>query len=205
MKKVKRSLRYSVKVLPAIMILLTSGLSYAQGVDEKSIFPQARWPASELDLLLQKVEQAWNLLLVVGIPSNQKEEPRITKSKVGLELRYRKDRIRATAWIQDLEGFLSLTYEERKTLLVDVLNNLTGKLFRIGVQVDERPGYIQKKHIVLTIIIAGIANPLLTEDLVGRAGYMDGKFIYSEKNYLKLQRSALFSDKDKIIIERSVQ
>src|SRR5262245_47553454 len=102
--------RRTLAICSCLSILLGFSIVAAQ-VDEKSVFPLARTPASELDLKLIEVQTNWRmgLFLLPSAETRQKHQL-IIKTGVDLQLRYNlDDRISATAWANNTDAFLTLS------------------------------------------------------------------------------------------------
>lgn len=187
-------------------------------VNKDSVFLQARQAASELDIKLKEIQTMWLLAYVLSpTPETLKQHPLITRAGVRVELRYSRldDRISAFAFINNIDGFLSLSERERKQLVVDLLGNLWTQLFT-SVTIDNKKfgRSLDKRHIILNVIITNVKETDKKESIsldlpagfgVGQAGYKNGQFVYSESYFLKLNVSdgrAKSGDGTKFVIEK---
>jgi len=189
-------------------------------VDDDSIFDEARYPASLLDLELMKKEMEWRSTVVMNQTEKvRKALPLITKSEVIIHLDYyNDDKISASGWINNLKGFLSFSQEDRKKLVKNIVKQLHYFLMVDVRLVDKitgnRAGGLEQEHIKLSLIISNLMldqkdQPIrfllpLVQD-IGQAGYNNGQFVYSEDYYLKLQvigDKAKSGDITKFVIEK---
>ncbi len=208
-----------VVVLLTGLLLVESSITVAE-VDEESIFLKARVPASELDLELSNIQKGWWQKYISSPDAEtKKKHPLVTKAGVGIQLDYfGHDRISATAWISNLNGFLELTSQQRKRLVLDVLDLVKTNLFMAAVLVDKKTGRmtgraLENRHIRLTAIINAVSENEKKENIrlflpsemgVGQAGYKDGQFVFSEPYYLNLRIRngvAIPGDPTKFVIE----
>jgi hypothetical protein len=214
-------LKFIKIIIVFVSILIASGL-YGE-VDHNSIFGGARYPASILDLELYKKEIGWLRRYVLS-PTEiiRKWKPLITKARVVVHLSYRKDKIVAEGWVTNLKGFLSLTKEERKQLVRNILDELASGLLWTTTIVDKNTGdlshaLLQKRDITLNIILDDPVENQKGEKIrlflplslgVGQAGYKDEQYVFSEDYYLKLKvigDKAKTGDPSKFAIERDKQ
>lgn len=214
--------RISTRVILLVSFLLAVPLLATAGVDEESIFLQARYPASELDLQLSNIQWAWWQRYVISPDEETKRMyPLITQAGVGIELDYfGDDRISAQGWISKLDGFLGLSARERKQLVSNTLELVKSNLFMAPILlVDKKTGrgagkMLENRHIKLSMIINYVTRNdnnesirlfLLPSEIgVGQAGYKDGQFVFSETYFLKLQVHdglAASGDPNKFIVE----
>lgn len=172
-------------------------------VDKESIFNQARYPASELDLQLSQIEESlWQIYVNSPDEKTKKDHPLITQAGIGIRLNYYgDDRISATGWVTKLDGFLKLSVDERKQLVLNTLELIKSYLLAAVTLVDKNTGHISGKvienhHIKLRVIIKdlrlndkkeNIRLILPSEIGHGQAGYKDGQFIFSEAYFLNLK------------------
>jgi len=189
-------------------------------VDEESIFVKARVAASELDLELSNIQKGWWQRYVSSPDAEtKKKHPLVTKAGVGIQLDYfGHDRISATAWVSNLNGFLELTSQQRKRLVLNVLELVKANLFMAAVLVDKKAGRmsgraLETRHIRLTFINNVVSENENKENIrlflpsemgVGQAGYKDGLFVFSEPYYLNLRIRngvAIPGDPTKFVIE----
>lgn len=214
--------RIVLMVIVILFILLNGHLESRADLNSKSIFIEAREPASVLDLRLMKTQLQWNILFEVSpVKEIERRHPLITKAGVSIELNYYSDEINATGWVTKLDGFLALDAEQRKRLVSDVLKTLVGLLFDVKV-VDKRDRtswtFLQTNHIKLNVIIGGIMFNTRGEPIrgllpigylmTGQAGYSKGQFVYSQDYYLNLRVSegkAVAGDATKFVIEKEQQ
>ena len=207
-------------VLLASSLLATSLQVVAAGVDKESIFRGARYPASELDMKLSDIQKSWWQTYVKSPDAEtSKAHPLITQAGMGVNLDYwGDDHISATGWIMNLNGFLSMSPEQRKRLVLETMELVTLSLFLDGALVDKKSGrpakdHLQNRHIRLTVIINKVTEDDRKESIrlslpselgVGQAGYQDGEFVFSEPYYLNLQVQngvAVSGDKNTFVIE----
>ena len=190
------------------------------GVDKESIFQQARYPASELDLKLSNLQRGW----WQGYVNQPDEEtkikyPLITQAGLGIQLDYfGDDHISATGWVSNLNGFLKLSARDRKQLVLNTLDLVKSSLFMTATLVDKKTGrmsgkMLENRHIKLSIIINDVMKNDKNESIrlvlpsdtgIGQAGYKDGQYVFSETYFLKLQIKnglAVSGDPNKFIIE----
>ena len=209
-----------------IVIILLVGLLSAEssiavaGVHEDSIFMKARVSASELDLQLSNIQDGWWKSYVRSPDAEtKKKHPLITKAGVGISLDYfGDDRISASAWVSNLNGFLELTSQQRKRLVLDVLELVKTNLFMAAMLVDKKTGRLagralENRHIKLTVINNDVLENENKENIrlflpsnlgVGQAGYQDGQFVFNEPYYLNLRIRngvAIPGDPTKFVIE----
>lgn len=208
-------------VIVILFILLNGHLDSRADVDPKSIFIEAREPASVLDLRLMKTQLQWNVIFEISsVKEIERLHPLITKTGVSIELSHYTDEIHATGWVTKLDGFLALDAEQRKRLVRDVLKTLVGLLFDVRVVDKEtgRRGPLQTHHIRLNVIIGGIMFNTRGEPIrgllpigtlmTGQAGYIKGQFVYSQDYYLNLRVSegkAVAGDATRFVIEKEQQ
>lgn len=152
--------RVVLMVIVILFILLNGHLESRADLNSKSIFIEAREPASVLDLRLMKTQLQWNILFEVSsVKEIERRYPLITKAGVSIELSHYSDEINATVGVTKLDGFLVLDAEQRKRLVSDVLKTLVGLLFDVKV-VDKRDRtswtFLQTNHIKLNVIVGGI-------------------------------------------------
>ena len=212
-------MQYKSVSLLGLSLAVFLGFSGALGqVNKNSIFLQARQAASELDLKLKEIQTIWLLTYVLAPNAEtRKQHPLITGASVRVELSYSPlyDRIRAFAFINNTDGFLSQSERERKQLVIDLLENLGTQLFPYVTVDDKKSGRpLGKRHIVLNVIINDVKENDKKENIflnlpagfgVGQAGYKDGQFVYSESYFLKLKVAdgrAKSGDGTKFMIER---
>jgi len=189
-------------------------------VDEESIFRQARYPVSELDLILSNLQRGWWHLYVSQPDEETKRKyPLITQAGLYISLGYfGDDRISATGWVSNLNGFLKLSARDRKQLVFNMLNLVKSHLFMSATLVDKKTGdmsgkMLESRHIKLSIVINDITKNDKNENIrlflpsemgVGQAGYKDGQFVFSEPYYLNLRNRngvAISGDPTKFVIE----
>jgi len=212
----------NVKTLAPFLIglLLASSLATNAAVDEESIFWPARHPASELDLLLSKIStKLWQHYVTAPDEKTREKHPLITQTGVGISLRHSayRDRIDATAWVSNLDGFLKLSPAQRKQLVLNTLELVKSHLLLLQI-VDKNTGRLtgrplENRHIELSVIISDIHDNdknesirllLPSESGVGQAGYENGRFVFSETYFLNLKVHdgvAVSGDPNKFIIE----
>ena len=211
--------RVVLMIIVILFILLYGHLDSMADVSSRSIFFEAREPASVLDLRLMKTQLQWNILFeVFPVKEIERRHPLITKAGVSIELSHYSDEINATGWVTKLDGFLALDAEQRKRLVSDVLKTLVGLLFDVKV-VDKRDRtswiFLQTNHIKLNVIIGGIMVTTRGEPIrglspigylmTGQAGYSKGQFVYSQDYYLNLrvlEGKAVAGDATKFVIEK---
>lgn len=190
-------------------------------VDRESIFKDARVPASMLDLKFQDIRRSWYEIFIKSPKdSTAQKYPLIVRSGVEIELFYSGvfDKIEVIGWINKLEGFLTLTLEQRKRLLSEVLSAIQVLLFDLKI-VDKETGsfstFLKKQHIRLHMIVGGVMFDEKGKSIrlslphirfsVGQAGYEDGEFIFSHDYYLHLRIKnglAVSGDPQKFVIEK---
>jgi hypothetical protein len=210
----------SAAMLLTGLLLAESSIAVAE-VDKESVFLNARIPASELDLNLSNIQKGWWQGYVSSPDAEtKKKHPLITKAGVGIQLDYfGHDRITATGWVSNLNGFLELTSQERKRLVLDVLELVKANLFMAAVLVDKKTDRttgraLENRHIKLTVIINAVSENEKKENIrlflpsdmgVGQAGYRDGQLVFSEPYYLNLRIRngvAVPGDPTTFVIER---
>jgi hypothetical protein len=210
--------RIALSIVAALLAAASSHV--AAEVDKESIFPAARRPASELDLTLSSMQRSWWQKYVSAPDADtRKAHPLVTQAAMGVNLQYLgDDRISATGWITNLDGFLTLSPEQRKQLISDTLDLVKSHLFLEGFLVDKKSGRrtkdkLERKHILLSVVINSVTENdksqsirlFLPSDLgVGQAGYKDGQFVFSEPYYLNLKVHngfAVSGDPNRFIVE----
>lgn len=213
--------RIAKKVLLLGGLLLVKPAIGIAEVDKESIFWKARVPASELDIELSHIQKGWWQRYVSSADTEtKKKHPLVTKAGVGIQLDYLgDDRIAATAWVSNLNGFLELTSPQRKRLVVDVLELVKANLFMAANLVDKKTGRmtgraLENRHIRLSVIISDVSENEKKENIrlflpsdmgVGQAGYRDGQLVFSEPYYLNLRIRngvAVLGDSTRFVIER---
>ena len=213
--------RVRTRVILLVSFLFVVPLPATAGVDEDSIFQQARYPASELDLQLSNLQKGWWQRYVSSPDEETKRtHPLITQAGVGIQLDYfGDDRISATGWVSKLDGFLKLSARKRKQLVSNTLDLVKSSLFMAATLVDKNTGrmsgkMLENRHIKLSIIVSDVTKNDKNENIrlflpseigVGQAGYKDGQFVFSETYFLKLQVNdglAVSGDPNKFVIER---
>ena len=221
-KEIKVTIFRRIGVVLLAGLLLASPLPLAAGVDEESIFCGARYPASELDLQLTDIQRLWWQRYGPSADTEtKKKHPLITKAGMRIELDYYgDDRISATGWIWNLDGFLELSPQQRKQLVLDTLELVKSHLFMAAVLVDKKTGrmtgrILENRHIKLAVILndvmlndkmENIRLSFLPLDIgAGQAGYKDGCFVFSEMYFLNLEVHngiAVSGDPNKFVIEK---
>lgn len=206
-------------VIVFVLTLVTSPINGL--VDKESIFQDAREPASILDLKLQAIRWSWYEIFIKSPKSSTTQKyPLLVRAGVEIELSYYgiDDKIGITGWINKLEGFLTLTPEQRKGLLSEVLSAVEALLWDLSI-VDKKTGrpsiFQPKQHIRLNMIVGGVMfnekgeliRGILPRHLLGtgQAGYVDGEFILSHDYYLHLRvinGIAVPGDAKKFVIEK---
>ncbi len=207
-----------------LSFLLTSPLAINAMVNEESVFEEARYPASVLDLTLLEIQKNWWIEFVnFQSEETKRKHPLITQ--VGMEMRLRysswRDRISATGVIRDLNGFLKLSAGQRKQLVLNTLKHLKSSLVlnltvvnkKTGIPLPGKKRYLETRHIELSFIINDLIENDRNEDIrldlpllygpVGQAGYTDEQFVFSEPYYLNLKVDngvAVSGDPKKFII-----
>jgi hypothetical protein len=203
-----------------ICCVVTIPLRAFSGVDEESIFRQARYPVSELDLQLSNLQRGWWQRYVSQPDEETKRKyPLITQAGLGIQLDYfGDDRISATGWVSNLNGFLKLSARDRKQLVFNTLDLVKSSLFMSATLVDKKTGrmsgkMLESRHIKLSVVINDITKNDKNENIrlflpsdigVGQAGFKDGQYVFSETYFLKLQVKnglAVSGDPNKFIIE----
>jgi hypothetical protein len=186
----------------AIAILLVAPVASNGAVDKQSIFSQAREPASRLDLVLHNIESWWWRSYIQN-PSSQASQKRelVVRTKTSVDLSYfGGNTISATGWVAKTSEFLSLSKEDRKQLLHNVLqsifSSLQGDVYIRPHSEKNSPKTLKRHHIELSLIISNVVNNAHGENIrltlptgigVGHAGYKDGQFVYSNPYYLNLE------------------
>jgi hypothetical protein len=209
------------RILIVFSLFLAAANLYGSSVDSDSIFYDARRPASLLDLKLLEIKSAW-FNAYCDLPNKEaiRERPLIIKSRVSIDPRYTYDKIHVTGWIRNLNGFLSLTQDEKKQLVKNVLY-LIERILRSNISlVDKETGRLklfsklERRHIKLTMRLNEPMYNTKDENIrlilpynfgIGQAGYLNGQFLYSEDYYLGLQvigGKAKAGDASKFVIER---
>jgi len=208
-----------IKCLFLVLLVVLLSSAAMAGVDKHSIFLDARTAASELDLELLRIQMNWWRAFVWSPDADtRKKYPLITRVGLGIDLHYYgDDLISATGWVMKLDGFLSLSVEERKNLVKDTFKQLSDYLLFTRI-VDKDTGEIkglllENRHIMLSIIINEVMENEKKESIrlllpqsigAGQAGYKEGKYIYSEPYFLNLKvraGHAVPGDSTKFVIE----
>lgn len=127
-----------------------------------------------------------------------------------------------TAWITNLQNFISLSKKQRESLVHEILIAL--KQFFGPPMYDPINPRIKGTHIELRnhdiklqVIISSLFKDdkgnnireilILPYDMIGQAGYLNGEYIFSENYYLNLKVKgdlAVSSGQDKVIIKKEV-
>ena len=208
-------------ILTFTLFLVVSPYTRAD-IDKESIFSQARYPASELDLQLSQIEKSlWQIYVNNPDEKTQKKHPLVTQAGIGVHLNYfGDDRISATGKVTKLDGFLKLSAGERKQLVLNTLELIKSYLYIAATLVDKNTGrfsgkVIENHHIKLEVIINDLRLNDKKEDIrflilpseigFGQAGYKDGQFIFSEAYFLNLKVHngvAVSGNPNKYVIER---
>jgi hypothetical protein len=185
-----------------------------------SPFVEARYPASELDLILRRASELW-LRQVVREPSDEfaSQHPLLVAAGVAVDFSYLGgDVISASAVITDINGFLGMTVDERKKLVHDILD-YARMLLWLDVRVYESPQAktwtrLSDRHIELGVMIARILTVDKGKNIriasfpaidVGQAAYRGGAFVYSRAYFLDLQvvnDRAVSGDASELVFER---
>lgn len=186
----------------ALTILALSWRPAGAEVVATSPFAEARHPASELDLLLFRMQEIWSRE-VVREPSAEfaAKNRLVAEAGVGIELSYKgEDVITIHAWIKKVDGFLRFTTDERKQLVRDVLRLVKNALlFEIRVYASTQAttwGRLEDANLELYVLISNV----LTDDTgrniriasfpqidIGQAAFRKGTFVYSRPYYLDLR------------------
>lgn len=171
------------------------------GIDEKSIFYNARRPASELDLQLNQIENSWRQRFG-KYPEEpvKKAFPMISRIRILVDLGYyRDDLISATGWIMNIDEFLKLSTKERKLLVARILDVIRTDLEIHSISIVDEHGMptkrIENRHIKLSLMINDIRKNDKGQEInislplsigSGVAGYKKGQFVFSKDYYLNL-------------------
>ncbi len=212
----------TIKIVIITLTFFLVALPYTRAdIDKESIFSQARYPASELDLQLSQIGKSlWQIYVNSPDEKTKKEHPLVTQAGIGIQLNYfGDDRISATGRVTKLDGFLKLSADERKQLVLNTLELIKSYLYTAVTLVDKNTGHISGKvienhHIKLEVIINDLRLNDKKEDIrlilpseigFGQAGYKDGQFIFSEAYFLNLKVHdgvAVSGNPNKYVIER---
>lgn len=219
-ERVKDTSKYLVVLLVSSMVAIP--LSTLAEVDKDSIFREAQSSVSELDVKLAAIQKSWWTSYVTSPDDKSRQEhPLITQSGMGISLDYfGDDRISATGVINDVDGFLKLSAEERKQLVLNTLDLVKQNLSFPAISlVDKKTGrltgeMIGNHHIALEVLFNHVTRDdkggnirmfLPNEMGVGSAGYKDRQFVFSEAYFLDLKVHdglAVSGDPSKFVFER---
>ena len=193
------------------------------GVDKNSIFYSARHPASALDLMLHKMEKNWAYRFILSpTPETQEKYPLIVKSKlsIGLNYSYMDEHISVTGIVHDQDGFVSLSPDDRKSMVKQTVGLVVDQLYFAGERVvDKVTGLlpngkiITSKYLHVTIIFGkrmqneeGRYFTLSPSPYYenGLAWFANGKYTFSIPYFVNLKivnGKAVSGDPDLFVVE----
>ncbi len=184
--------RISIFIFPLLFLLVFPQLSRSI-INPTSRFSQAGEPASQLDLLLFRVEQEWKYSILQNSDYFKAVAPLVSKTRVFIHCYYDKklDKIDVIGFIFDEENFFSLSLFDRKELLKQTLNLLMDFLAP-KITYRESKKHLHLNDIKLELVLN--SSPPYTRGLLkdlgvqnGQAGFVDGKLIFSEELYLTIR------------------
>ncbi len=188
----------NTRIIRFCFLLIVSFTLFFPGISKSttnlsSRFSQARQSASQLDLILLTVEQQWRYSIVKHSDYFAATAPLVVKTRIFIHCSYNseKDKITVTAFISNEEDFFHLSLFDRKELLKQTLNLLLDFLSP-KIKYVNSSKHLQPDDLILELVLNN--SPPVTRGILknydlpnGQAGYVDGKFIFSEEFYLTIR------------------